>query len=127
MSDSTDENLLIAGLQVTVSSANDAAIVAAVGEVDMMTVSRLREALFGVLDADTVPPLVAVDLREVGFLSSAGLGLLVDLANTANAREVALRIVAIPSPVLRAIEVTGLDTRFSVYNTLVEALAAPHS
>ncbi|MFC4950119.1 STAS domain-containing protein [Pseudonocardia sp. GCM10023141] len=125
MSDSTDNDMLGVGLQLTVSVAHDAAVVAAVGEIDMATVPHLREAVSGVLDNDAVPALLVIDLREVSFLASAGLALLVEIANATEVRDAALRIVAITPPVLRAFEVTGLDDRLAIYDTLVEALAAP--
>jgi anti-anti-sigma factor len=78
-------------------------VVAAAGEIDMLTVGKLREAVFGALAAGAAHALLVVDLREVAFLSSAGLGVPVELADATADREVALRIVAATQAVLRAI------------------------
>jgi anti-anti-sigma factor len=58
------------------------AIVAPAGEIDIATVSRLRERLFEL--AASGRPLVA-DLDQVSFIDSAGLSVLVGTANRAAA------------------------------------------
>ena len=65
-------------LTVGVRRERGCAIVTAVGEIDMATVTRLRQRLFDL--AASGRPLVA-DLDQVSFIDSAGLGALVGTAN----------------------------------------------
>ena len=58
----------------------DYTIVTIVGEIDMITVTGLREQLFEL--AASSRPFVA-DLDQVSFIDSAGLGVLVGTANRA--------------------------------------------
>ena len=61
-------------LTIEVRDEQGYAIVAAVGEIDISTVTRLRERLFEL--AVTGRPLV-VDLEQVSFLDSSGLAALI--------------------------------------------------
>ena len=51
------------------------------GDVDLATVSRLRDVLEGIFTNPEPPQSIVVDLRAVAFIDSAGLALLVDMRN----------------------------------------------
>lgn len=93
------------------------------GEIDQLTSPRLHIATRQALaDADRRP--VVIDLSEVTFLAVAGLDVLVDAARTAQHRPEPLRIVVDHSrPVLRPLQLTGLDDALVLYRTLDEAVA----
>jgi anti-sigma B factor antagonist len=95
-------------------------VIAVTGEVDALTAPQLSAAI----DEATagVPAGVVVDLSEVGFLASVGLGLLVATHEqvTANAR---FGVVADGPVTRRPITVLGLDSVITLYRTLDEALA----
>ncbi|HEX6022635.1 MAG TPA: STAS domain-containing protein [Solirubrobacter sp.] len=80
-------------------------IVAADGEIDISSVGDLRTA---VTDAAVDCDRLRLDLTDVDFIDSTGLGCLLELRSTLNAREVALEIVAGEGPVRQAVEITGL-------------------
>jgi anti-sigma B factor antagonist len=99
---------------------DDLVVIAVTGEVDALTAPQLSAAI----DEATVgsPAGVVVDLSEVGFLASVGLGLLVTTHEqvTANAR---FGVVADGPVTRRPITVLGLDSVITLYRTLDEALA----
>ena len=98
----------LAQLHVDTNSPTPAtARVAVAGEVDLATVSVLRERLLNVLH-DQSPVVLDVDLAEVTFLDCAGLGALVGVRKAAVDAGCLMR-VSHPQPIVRRVlEVTGL-------------------
>ena len=97
------------------------AIVTVAGEIDIATVTRLRERLFEL--AASGRPLVA-DLDQVRFIDSAGLAALVGAANRAAAYGGSLHVVCARPEVRQLFQLTGLDRRLPPACTLDEALDA---
>ena len=95
------------------------AIVTAVGEIDIATVTWLRPRLFDL--ADTGRPLV-VDLDQVSFIDSAGLGALVGTAKHAAASDGGLSVVCAQPQIRRLFRLVGLDRTIPVARTLDAAL-----
>jgi anti-sigma B factor antagonist len=88
-------------------------VVTVSGEVDVETAPRLRKAL---ISAGALPsPRVVVDLREVTFLDSTGLGVLVAGLKRARENGGDLRLVATSSHILRMLAITRLDSVFAVF------------
>lgn len=106
--------------QVSVSQQGGAAVVTAVGEVDVSTAPELRQRL----REQPEDALVVVDLSDVTFLDSTGLGVLV--AALKRIRESGaggeLRLVVNRPQVTKVLEVTGLSGVFSIFASLDEAL-----
>ncbi len=96
-------------------------VVTVTGEVDVETAPRLRKALISA--ADVPAPMVVVDLREVTFLDSTGLGVLVSGLKRARENGGDLRLVATSSHILRILAITRLDSVLSVYPDLSAARA----
>lgn len=92
-------------------------IVAVAGEVDIVTAPLLRAELTTQLSQS--PVVLVVDLREVTFFDSSGIGALLDAHRCA----ADLRVVADRAAVLRTFHFSGMDTVFRVHPTLGEALA----
>lgn len=80
------------------------------GEVDLARVADLRR------DIEQLPSAVDVelDLSEVTFMDSTGLGLMVLLRNRVLAHGQQLVLTGVPSPVARIMTITGLDKVFVV-------------
>ncbi|WP_435120101.1 STAS domain-containing protein [Amycolatopsis thermoflava] len=101
-------------------------VVTIVGEVDLTTAPRVREA---VKDArDSVAPValttVILDLSEVEHLDSLGLAVLVETAAECHSAEQALALIC-PTPVVtRPLEMTGLDGILTITASLDEAREA---
>jgi anti-sigma B factor antagonist len=104
----------------------DALVVTVAGEIDRLTVDRLRAAVAAGLDRVSSEPgevPLVLDLTAVRFLGSAGLQALVEATQAARRRREPLRIVVDHTrPVIRPIELTGLDDLLALYHTLDQAL-----
>ncbi|HEY1004677.1 MAG TPA: STAS domain-containing protein, partial [Streptosporangiaceae bacterium] len=108
-------------LSIEVRHEQDYAIVTAAGEIDISTVTRMRECLFEL--AASGRPLVA-DLDQVSFIDSTGLAALVGTAKRANARGGGLYVVCGRPQIRQLFRLTGLDGRIPLASTLDEALEA---
>jgi anti-sigma B factor antagonist len=104
---------------VTVRHLTDAIVVTADGEIDMATAPELDNAVRQSLTER--PGTLVIDLRRARFFSSAGIAVLVT-AHRGSA-EVALRVVADDSIVLRPLELTGLIDDLAIHPTIESALA----
>ncbi|MFL6119334.1 anti-sigma factor antagonist [Actinophytocola sp.] len=96
------------------------------GDIDGLTAHRLSSAIaeaFRVLMARTL----VLDLTQVRFLGSVGLRTLRDSAREASVREgfQPLRVVVDHNrPVIRPIEIVGLDQILALYDSVEDAIAA---
>ncbi|MCP2163760.1 STAS domain-containing protein [Goodfellowiella coeruleoviolacea] len=91
------------------------------GPLDLLTSDALRQQVRARLD-DGVRALV-LDLEQVSFLGCAGLAVLDELARWAEARQLRVRVVATSHPVLRSLEVVGLDLRLEAAATVEAAVS----
>lgn len=83
-------------------------VVRAVGEVDLATVEKLDEPLTELRTNGFAQ--IEIDLREVTFMDSTGLRLLVGWRRRSLIEDFDLRIVLDPDgPVARVVELTGLQ------------------
>lgn len=113
-----------AELRIAQRVAGSIPVVVAVGEIDADTAPLLADAVKSTLDRAAGQPCV-LDLTGVDFLNSAGLTALVDATRHGRARREPLRIVVDANrPVIRPIQVTGLDDVLALYHTVEEALNA---
>lgn len=93
-----------------------------VGPIDIGTVAAFRAAMAARLDS--APLALVVDLTRVTFVGAAGVAALI-AANTRAERQGTVFAVAADSrPVLRPLQVTGVDRRLVVCPTLTEASCA---
>jgi anti-anti-sigma factor len=89
------------------------------GELDLTAATTLRGSL---LDQLRAPGPVTLDLRALDYLSSAGVGLLIQAAQHAATHRIALRLQLTPhSIVARVLALTGLE------HTMPLATDAPHT
>jgi anti-sigma B factor antagonist len=91
------------------------------GDIDAYTAPGLRTQLHEAAAAET--ELVVVDLAEITFIDSAGLGTLVGAHRRMLERGGRLRVVRPPTLVARAFELTGLDTVLDIRDDREQALA----
>lgn len=102
-----------------------AVVVQLVGEIDLMSLEPMREALTAALADATAPEPIVLDLTGVGFLASAGLAELQTLHDRAAAQHTPLRIVATGRAVLRPLEVTGMARTLDLRPDIASALTPP--
>jgi anti-anti-sigma factor len=95
-------------------------VVEATGELDMITSSQLSDAVTEALARQ--PRILVIDLTEVRFIGSGGIGVLVRAHREAS-EHTSVRVVTGASSVRRPLELTGLISTLRVYRSLEEALA----
>ena len=96
-------------------------VIAVAGELDLYTVPNLRNAFEEIL-AEGSRRDVVVDMTQVSFMDSTGIGALVSgrrrLADGAQ-----LRLVCTQPNVVKLFSLTGLTKVFPIFATLAEATA----
>lgn len=91
------------------------------GDLDLATAPELRNAL---QEALTERPNLVLDMSDLRFLDSTGIGVLVRIHKKASALGGVLAFADVPSNVVKILEVTCLDRIFPVYPTVEDALHA---
>ena len=92
------------------------------GEIDIYTAPRLRELLIDLVSQGSYR--LVVNLDEVGFLDSAGLGVLVGGLKRVRAHDGSLDLVCTQQRILKILKITGLTEVFGIYQTADQAIAA---
>jgi anti-sigma B factor antagonist len=108
-----------AAVLVRTTESGTRSILVVEGEVDAHTAPQLKAAIATALDKGSTE--VIADLDQVTFMDSTGLGVLV--GGLKRLREVGgeLRIVCSRRPILRILEITGLDKVIPLYSALAQA------
>jgi anti-sigma B factor antagonist len=89
------------------------------GEVDIYTSSLLRERLVEVVEAGA--KRVVVDLSQVDFLDSSGLGVLVGALKRLRTAGGDLSLVCQQEKLLKIFRITALDRVFALHETVEAA------
>jgi anti-anti-sigma factor len=97
-------------------------VLVARGYVDLSTRLKLSTALNDAVTEADGP--VILDLCELDFVDSTGLGVLMNTLRRLTRQRRELRLVCPPGNVRRMFEVTGLDSTFSLQDSREEALAS---
>jgi anti-sigma B factor antagonist len=106
-------------LAITVRCERGVVIAAVAGDIDISTVTRLRERLFELADGGQA---LIVDLNRVTFIDSAGLGALVGAARRADAHGGSLHAVCARPQTRKLLWLTGVDRRIPLAATVDGAL-----
>jgi len=67
--------------------------------------------------------VVIADMTHTTFADSSAIRALLEARDTAAASQAELRMVIPPGPVLRVLQITGIDQRFQIYPSLDAALS----
>jgi anti-sigma B factor antagonist len=93
-----------------------------VGEVDLYTAPALRDRIASLVDGG-VRKLV-VNLQQVGFMDSSGLGVLIGALRRLKEHDGDLALVCPAGSTLKVLTVTGLDKVFRIHTDLASATAS---
>lgn len=108
-------------LQMAVYPAGDRmCVLTVVGEIDMLTAPALDERVAEVLRED--PRVLVLDLAAVSFMGSHGIVSLMAALEASADRGILLRLAALPTPVRRPLQVTGLLPLFCVHGSVEDAV-----
>jgi len=108
-------------LEITDTEHDGWTVVHASGEVDVATAPALRTHLEELLEADVTR--LVVDLEDVDFIDSTGLGVLVGGLRRARAANGEVRLVCTNPRILKVFEATGLHEVFAIGASFDETVA----
>jgi anti-sigma B factor antagonist len=103
-----------------ITSRDDGAVVVATvaGDIDGKSAARAQAELLGLLD---VRPVLVLDVAQVGYMSSAGLRLLLLLYRQATARHGRVVLIGLSDEIKETMSMTGFLTFFTLAADLGEA------
>jgi anti-anti-sigma factor len=99
-------------LSFDIENGDRAVRIALKGELDISSAGRIEEQLGSLQDQG--PELLILDLRELEFMDSTGLRLIVRADEAARANGTRFVVVRGPEPVQRVFEIVGLDSRLDM-------------
>ncbi len=108
-------------LSITRADHGERAVVHLGGEIDVYTAPLVREKIDEEIHAGRND--LVVDLSDVTFVDSTGLGVLVGRLKLARTRGGSLSLVGTDDRVLKVFSITGLDKVFEIHPDLETALA----
>ena len=85
------------------------------GEVDLYNVSELKKALFSVTDGSYSS--VVVDLKDVNYMDSSGIGALVAVQKKMRPHNGKFALMNIHDDVLNILKLATLDKFFTIYES----------
>jgi anti-anti-sigma factor len=97
-------------------------VVTAAGEVDLTNAEGLRDALLSALNAGALG--LVVDMTATTFVDSAGVTALVRASRRATATEATVRLAVTAAPVLRVLNLVGIDQLIEVFPSVTDAVAS---
>ena len=108
-------------LSITSEARGDSTVVHVGGEIDVYTAPVLREHLDEHIAAGRTH--LVVDLGDVTFMASTGLGVLVGRLKLVRAANGSMRLVCSSERILSVFSITGLDKVFQIFSSVDDALA----
>jgi len=102
-------------LRIDTTSAHDTTVLSAAGEIDIDTVDLLRTAVADAVQVGTVN--LVVDLNQVTYIDSAGLGVLVGTYKRVTAADGTFTVRCCEPRVLRLFSITGLTDLLDIDET----------
>jgi anti-sigma B factor antagonist len=111
-------------LEFTVSTREEGpfTVVEVGGEVDVYTAPRLREAVVTAIDSGSTR--LVIDVENVEFLDSTGVGVLVGALKKVRSSGGTLDIVCTQPRLLKIFDITGLDKVFGLHTSVAEAVSS---
>ena len=109
-----------AGPVKDIRKGSDATVVTLSGDIDLHHAPALHSALLDVSEAR--PRRIIIDLTEVPYMDSSGVGTLVYILRRVNTYQGKMALVGMNSRVRSVFEITKLDQFFTIRDTEAEAM-----
>ena len=107
-------------LSLDTYEAGDRTVVTVGGEIDVYTAPRLRDRISKVVAGGQYQLLI--DLQEVDFLDSTGLGVLVGALKKTRANGGSLELICANERLLKIFKITGLAKVFTIHASVEDGL-----
>jgi anti-sigma B factor antagonist len=110
-------------MEINIKEFRRCSVIEPVGRIDSQTAPQLAEAFQGLTEDGRFK--IVLDMSQVGFISSAGLRVLINTQKTCkrwNRGEVVLANV--PPVIYEALDLAGFDALFKMYDDVTEAVGS---
>ncbi|MFJ8826604.1 STAS domain-containing protein [Streptomyces sp. NPDC102467] len=111
-------------LSITRSSVSGVSLLTARGEIDASSAPELAEALAGHVGETGEPPRTVLDLGAVTFMDSTGINALLIAHRATDAAGGWIRLACLDGPVLRVVELVGVDSVIACHPSVDQALSS---
>jgi len=108
-------------LETSTREANGYKVLDVVGEIDVFTAPRFKEALNTIIAAGQKD--LIINMARVSYMDSSGFGTLLSATKRLRPEGGSVNLVACNSAIDRMLRITRLNTIFGTYATLEEAFA----
>ena len=95
------------------------------GEIDIYTTPQFKEAVSAAIDENQ--PAIVINMAQVTYMDSSGFGTLLSATKRLRPLDGALYLSGCNEAIQRMLQITRLNTIFSVYPTEEEAVSAAKS
>ncbi len=92
-------------LKIDIEESLNGRIVKLAGEVDVYTAPMLRDAIIPL----TIDSNVIVDMTEVGYMDSTGLGVFISAFKSSHQHKSSLKLIGVTEKIERLFQITGLS------------------
>lgn len=106
-------------MELSLKKNNDVFLIEVRGEMDLYNASKLKELFMGLMKK-AITKLI-VDMNEVEYLDSSGVGVLIHICNTAAKNNVKFAMANVHGSVKKVIELTRLTDYFPIAASVQEA------
>lgn len=107
-------------LRLDVSERDGRFVLRVGGEIDVATAPRLREQLIAMVNEQRYQ--LIVDLSDVDFIDSTGLGVLIGALKRVRSHDGDLQLICGDPRIVKVFEITGLDQIFVMHETVEAAV-----
>ena len=109
-------------MDIQTSTQNDVTIIKLSGSLDGNTVNDAQEKILPLVSASNIS--LVLDLKECGYISSAGLRLLLMAAKQLSAQNGILVLSGLSDDIKDVMEMTGFNNFFKTFGTVAAAVEA---
>lgn len=103
-------------MQIATTPGSDRYVITVSGEVDLATSAALDAAIIAAIESDT--SALAIDLTDVSFMDSSGLGVIVRGLKRCREADKDLDLVITNERVLKVFGITGLDQVIPIHDSI---------
>ena len=103
-------------MQIATTPGSDLYVITVAGEVDLATSPELDTAIIAAVDAGATS--VVIDLSDVSFMDSSGLGVIVRALKRCREAENDLDLIITNERVLKVFGITGLDQVIPIHASI---------
>ncbi len=107
-------------MKIKTQNYNDVAVVELQGEWDSDSVELFQSTINDIITDKKAG--IVLNMSDLGFIDSAGLGQLLNLRELCNKNKCQIRLAGLDETLLKILEVTRLKNEFECYAELTEAV-----